>query len=249
MVDDDADLDAAMQDVQNAVSAAGLFVAAGYHGMAPDQLARYIENGGFWQAHVPEECRWMRPFNRAYQDWAVEMGFYDKPFPYVFQIYSEPLRKFQLAAEGHAPSIASLGDIKLMGSGTEPDYAGAIELALDDEGLAIDDQLIVGARVGDLARPQLEGRGLGVDAGLAEADDRVGTTGDHPDRHRLAAGLRVEGIDPERGERRVHRALEHRHQVRLPLISTRGRVQIGSGLDCTCSMTQRANCWSTACLA
>jgi hypothetical protein len=39
------------------------------------------------------------------------------------------------------------------------------------------------------------------------------------------------------------------HQVRLPLISTRGRVQIGKGLDCTCSMTQRANCWSTACLA
>jgi ribosome-associated protein len=34
----------------------------------------------------------------------------------------------------------------------------------------------------------------------------------------------------------------------LPLISTRSRVQIGSGFDCTCSMTQRANCWSTACL-
>ncbi len=67
----------------------------------PDQLQRYIENGGFWQAHIPEECRWMRPFNAAYQDWAVELGFFDKPFPYVFQIYSEPLRKFQLAAEGH----------------------------------------------------------------------------------------------------------------------------------------------------
>jgi hypothetical protein len=58
---------------------------------------------------------------------------------------------------------------------------------------------------------------------------------------------RVDGIDPERGEGGVHRALERRHQVRL--ISTRGRVQIGSGLDCTRSMTQRANCWSTACLA
>jgi hypothetical protein len=44
-------------------------------------------------------------------------------------------------------------------------------------------------------------------------------------------------VDPERGERRVHRTPEHRHQVRLPLISTRGRVQIGSGSDCTCSMT------------
>lgn len=33
-----------------------------------------------------------------------------------------------LAATGHPASIASLADIKLMGSGTDPDYAGAIEL-------------------------------------------------------------------------------------------------------------------------
>jgi hypothetical protein len=46
----------------------------------------------------------------------------------------------------------------------------------------------------------------------------------------------------EGGERRVHRPLERLHQVRLPLISTRGRVQIGKGFDCTCSITQRANC-------
>ena len=70
-----------------------------------------------------------------------------------------------------------------------------------------------------------------MDAGLAEADDRVGAPGDHPHRDRLAARRRVDRIDPERGERRVHRALEHRHQVRLPLISTRGRVQIGSSSE------------------
>jgi anaerobic selenocysteine-containing dehydrogenase len=29
------------------------------------------------------------------------MGFYDKPAPYIFQLYVEPLRRFQLAAEGH----------------------------------------------------------------------------------------------------------------------------------------------------
>jgi hypothetical protein len=73
--------------------------------------------------------------------------------------------------------------------------------------------------------------------------------GNHPHRDRVTSSRRVRGVDPEGGERRVHRALEHRHQVRLPLISTRGRVQIGKGFDCTCSMTQRANCWSTACLA
>jgi anaerobic selenocysteine-containing dehydrogenase len=67
------------------------------------QLDRYIENGGFWVEHVPEEARFMKPFNMAYQDWAVGMGFYDKPQPYVFQIYVETLRKFQLAAEGHGP--------------------------------------------------------------------------------------------------------------------------------------------------
>jgi anaerobic selenocysteine-containing dehydrogenase len=39
--------------------------------------------------------------NKAYQDWAVAIGLCDKPAPYVFSIYSEPMRKFQLAAEGH----------------------------------------------------------------------------------------------------------------------------------------------------
>ena len=69
----------------------------------PGQLARYIANGGFHVAHVPEEARYFKPWNQAYQDWAVGMGFYDKPQPYLFQLYSEPLRRFQLAAEGHGP--------------------------------------------------------------------------------------------------------------------------------------------------
>ncbi|HSF96484.1 MAG TPA: molybdopterin-dependent oxidoreductase, partial [Thermohalobaculum sp.] len=67
----------------------------------PAQLERYIENGGFWSEHIPAEAAYMKPFNAAYQDWAVKMGFFDKPQPYVFQIYVETLRKFQLAAEGH----------------------------------------------------------------------------------------------------------------------------------------------------
>ena len=70
----------------------------------PDQLARYIENGSFHVAHVPPEARYFKPWNLAYQDWAVGMGFYDKPQPYLFQLYSEPLRKFQLAALGHGPN-------------------------------------------------------------------------------------------------------------------------------------------------
>ena len=31
------------------------------------------------------------------------MGFYETPQPYLFSIWSEPMRRFQLAAEGHGP--------------------------------------------------------------------------------------------------------------------------------------------------
>ena len=67
----------------------------------PDQLDRYIKNGGFFLKHIPEEASYYKPWNMAYQDWAVELGLFDAPQPYLFQLYVEPLRKFQLAAEGH----------------------------------------------------------------------------------------------------------------------------------------------------
>ena len=67
----------------------------------PNQLEAYIENGAFWQAEIPAEARYFKQANAAYQDFAVEMGFYDAPQPYAFQIYSEVLQKFRLAAEGH----------------------------------------------------------------------------------------------------------------------------------------------------
>ncbi|MEO0979563.1 MAG: molybdopterin oxidoreductase family protein, partial [Pseudomonadota bacterium] len=67
----------------------------------PDQLQRYIENGSFFVEHVPDEASYYKPWNAAYQDWAVGLGFYDAPQPYLFQLYAEPLRRFQLAAEGH----------------------------------------------------------------------------------------------------------------------------------------------------
>ncbi|MGC6518459.1 MAG: molybdopterin oxidoreductase family protein [Candidatus Puniceispirillaceae bacterium] len=75
--------------------------AEGRGDVNPKQLEAYIENGAFWQAEIPEEARYFKQANAAYQDFAVEMGFYDAPQPYAFQIYSEVLQKFRLAAEGH----------------------------------------------------------------------------------------------------------------------------------------------------
>ncbi len=66
----------------------------------PDQLQRYIENGGFFEARVPKEAHYFKHANQAWQDWAISMGFQDKPVENIFQLYLEPMRKFQLSAEG-----------------------------------------------------------------------------------------------------------------------------------------------------
>ncbi len=85
----------------------------------PDQIQAYIDNGGFWIDHIPDEALYFKPWNAAYQDWAVERGIFDKPEPYLFQIYVEPMRKFQLAAEGH-------------GAHQPPDYLRAqLKVAMD----------------------------------------------------------------------------------------------------------------------
>lgn len=67
----------------------------------PEQLNKYIENGGFFVEHIKEDASYYKPWNMAYQEWAVGMGLFDAPSPYLFQLYVEPMRKFQLAAEGH----------------------------------------------------------------------------------------------------------------------------------------------------
>ncbi|WP_306046118.1 molybdopterin oxidoreductase family protein [Nioella sp. MMSF_3534] len=67
----------------------------------PEQLNRYIENGGFFVEHIPDAALYYKPWNADYQNWAVGMGLYDSPQPYLFSLYAEPMRRFQLAAEGH----------------------------------------------------------------------------------------------------------------------------------------------------
>jgi anaerobic selenocysteine-containing dehydrogenase len=72
----------------------------------PDQLKRYIENGSFFSAHIPLEAQFFKHANKAYQDFAVRMGFFDAPQPVTFQLYSETLQKFRLSAEGLREPVA-----------------------------------------------------------------------------------------------------------------------------------------------
>jgi len=74
---------------------------AGRGDVNPNQLDTYIENGGFWVGHIPDDAQYYKPWNTTYQNWAVGLGIYDSPQPYLFNLYVEPLRRFQLAAEGH----------------------------------------------------------------------------------------------------------------------------------------------------
>ncbi|MBN9275002.1 MAG: molybdopterin-dependent oxidoreductase, partial [Mesorhizobium sp.] len=69
----------------------------------PDQMQRYIDNGGFWHHELSADQRYYKMANRAYLDFAAEMGFIAKAQPIVFQLYSEPLQRFRLAALGHGP--------------------------------------------------------------------------------------------------------------------------------------------------
>ncbi len=97
--------------IQNHIRRPGVGPLIGFRGAAgdqegrgeanPNQIAAYIANGSFYQAHVPQEALFYKPWNAAYQDWAVKTSFYESPQPYLFNIWSEPMRKFQLAAEGH----------------------------------------------------------------------------------------------------------------------------------------------------
>ena len=66
----------------------------------PEQLTRYIENGGFWHTPVPESARYFKMANRDYLEWAKSMGFIANSEPIVLQLYSETLQKFRLAANG-----------------------------------------------------------------------------------------------------------------------------------------------------
>ncbi|MEJ2434666.1 MAG: molybdopterin oxidoreductase family protein [Pseudolabrys sp.] len=71
----------------------------------PRQLEHYIDHGGFWHHELAPDERYYKMANRAYLDFAVRMGFVAKAGPIVFQLYSEPLQRFRLAARGHGAIV------------------------------------------------------------------------------------------------------------------------------------------------
>jgi len=62
-----------------------------------DQLDRYIENGCFW-FHVKHA-------NKDYLDWAHDNGLSDTKDQIIFELYSETLQRFRLAARGHGDIV------------------------------------------------------------------------------------------------------------------------------------------------
>jgi sulfite dehydrogenase (quinone) subunit SoeA len=67
----------------------------------PGQLDRYIANGCFFSHPIPAEARYFKHVNAAYLAFAKEMGLIDAANPIILQLYSEPLQRFRLAAQGH----------------------------------------------------------------------------------------------------------------------------------------------------
>jgi sulfite dehydrogenase (quinone) subunit SoeA len=74
---------------------------AGKGAVNPHQLERYVANECFWQHHLPPEQLYYKHANQAYLEQAHRMGLIGNTAQIVLQLYSEPLQRFRLAAEGH----------------------------------------------------------------------------------------------------------------------------------------------------
>ncbi len=67
----------------------------------PNQLDRYVENGCFHVHELPENQRFFKHANKDYLEWSKSVAFNGSTDPIVFELYSETLQKFRLAARGH----------------------------------------------------------------------------------------------------------------------------------------------------
>ncbi len=101
--------------IQNHERAPGIGPLAGWRGeygtdhgrgAANDaQLARYVENGGFWHQPFTESQAWLKHANADYLTLAHKMGWIPSADRIVMQIYSEPLQRFRAAARGNGPVL------------------------------------------------------------------------------------------------------------------------------------------------
>lgn len=66
----------------------------------PEQLKKYQENDCFFASPVPADARYFKHANRSYLEWAKSQGFMTSTKPIIFELYSEALQKFRLAADG-----------------------------------------------------------------------------------------------------------------------------------------------------
>jgi len=71
----------------------------------PKQLDAYVAGGCFHEHHLAPEQRYYKHANKAYLEWAKDVGFIGAAAPVIFQLYLEPLQKFRLAARGHGPAV------------------------------------------------------------------------------------------------------------------------------------------------
>jgi len=67
----------------------------------PEQLSRYVDNQCFWRHEFKPQERYFKHGNKDYLETAVALGLIGKAAPIVIQLYSEPLQRFRLAAQGH----------------------------------------------------------------------------------------------------------------------------------------------------
>ncbi|MBV5264388.1 molybdopterin oxidoreductase family protein [Pinisolibacter aquiterrae] len=67
----------------------------------PNQLDAYIAHESFWHHELAPDQKFYKFANKSYLDFAVKMGFIGHADQIVIQLYSEPMQKFRLAAEGH----------------------------------------------------------------------------------------------------------------------------------------------------
>ena len=106
----------------------------------PQQLDRYIANGGYWSHELADDQKYFKMANRGYLAFAAAMGFLASPDAIVFQLYCEPLQRFRLAAQGHGSVVPPPSERERLAHYFDPLpfwYTPFEELAVDDSAFTL----------------------------------------------------------------------------------------------------------------